>query len=275
MYFIKYKIDVILLNKIVYTMPVNLDDALKIKEHAVRAMTWKNIGSPEHCKMFGFTNWSHMLDMGFSSPQNYIEFLEGKWARDSHWKAGCLTDWEDCKTKCALGKYHARELCEMILKKYGDRNPSLYEFTPSTTVLIKAKDQMNKVKKAVNDEMQRFNETGEFILGVRDKELENRVKKIESQHLLFREHIDVLEELVVTLAEQVIVKPNEVIEPLEPLETLEPLEPLDEEEEYFRDVFIPAVVVVFIGLILALYYDTRNVEAFLHNNSSYGRRLMA
>ena len=281
MYFINYKIDVLLLNKILYTMLVNLNDALKIKEHALRAMTWKNIGSPEHCRMFGFTNWSHMLDMGFSSPQNYIEFLEGKWAENTIWKAGCLTDWEDCKTTCSLGKYHARELCEMILKKYGDRHPSLYEFTPSTAVLIRAKDQVNRVKEAMDDEMKQFNETGEITLGIKDKELEKRVKKIETQLTLFKNHSLAIENLIIALAENLTVKADEPVEPLEPLKYIEPredlelVEPLEEEEEYFRDVFIPAVFVIFIGLMIAMYYDTRNIEAFLHNNSSYGRRLMA
>lgn len=256
----------------------------------MRAMTWKNIGSPEHCRMFGFNSWADMIHMGFSSPQNYIEFLEGKWTTNTNWSPDSLTDWEDCKTKCSLGKYPARELCEMILKKYGDRHPSLYEFTPSTTVLIKAKDQMNRVKEAMDDEIRQFNETGEITLGIKDKELEKRVKKIETQLILFKDHSLALEHLLVTLTEHFTVKANEPLEPIEPvedleplesvkpvedLEALEPLEPLEDEEEYCRDVFIPALFVVFIGLMIALYYDTRNVEAFLHNNSSYGRRLMA
>jgi len=259
-------------------MLVNLEDALKVKDYAIRANTWKSIGCPEHCRMLGFTNWSEMLDRGFSSPQNYIEFLEGKWATNTKWKAGSLTDWEDCKTACSLGKYHARELCEMILKKYGDRHPSLYEFTPSTTVLIKAKEQMNRVKEAMDNEIRQFNETGEITIGIKDKELEKRVKKIETQLTSFKDHSLALEHLLVTLAEYFKINPNEVVESPEPLENPEPVaaaKPEEDEEEYWRDVFIPAVFVIFIGLMIALYYDTKNVEAFLHNNSSYGRRLMA
>ena len=248
-------------------MLVNLEDALRVKEHAIRAKTWKQIGSPEHCRMLGFTSWADMIHMGFSSPQNYIEFLEGKWATNTNWSPNSLKDWEDCKTQCSLGKYHARELCEIILKKYGDRHPSLYEFTPSTTVLIKAKDQMNRVKDAIDDEIRQFNETGEITLGIKDKALEKRINDLEKQIIKHRDHILSMDNLLIALAENTQKDDTS--------EAIINTEPLDDNVTV-PEVFITGciiLIVLIVSFLIALYYDTTTILD-ISSNLTFGRRLL-
>lgn len=126
--------------------------------------TKNNIDS---CLALGFESWTSMLDQGFKSPDEYINFLEGNVSPPGPW-----------------------QLCTIIAKKYGHRDPVAYcrgsyehgeykGFMPSPIVSQKSKEQLKKISDSLEKEMQRFQETGEVTLAFKDEILYIRVEELE------------------------------------------------------------------------------------------------
>ena len=60
-------------------MPVNLETALALRAKAYGGAGWDKTADQniKACVALGFDNWSSMLELGFKSPNHYIEYLEG------------------------------------------------------------------------------------------------------------------------------------------------------------------------------------------------------
>lgn len=60
-------------------MPVNLETALALRAKAYGGAGWDKTADQniKACVALGFDNWNSMLELGFKSPNHYIEYLEG------------------------------------------------------------------------------------------------------------------------------------------------------------------------------------------------------
>jgi len=145
-------------------MPVNLETALALRAKASANGTWLGAGQKniDSCLALGFESWTSMVEQGFTMPDRYIEHLQG-------FTPTRLRD--------------SMELCDIIAKKYGHSDPPVYRkvFSPSSSVLLKAGEQLKKIRDAQEEEMKRFQETGEVTLGFKDEEVYERVKMLEDQ----------------------------------------------------------------------------------------------
>uniref|UniRef100_A0A6C0AM90 Uncharacterized protein n=1 Tax=viral metagenome TaxID=1070528 RepID=A0A6C0AM90_9ZZZZ len=131
------------------------------------AWDWTAQDNLASCLALGFESWASMLDQGFKSPDEYISFLEGNVSPPGPW-----------------------QLCTIIAKKYGHRDPVAYcrgsyehgtykGFMPCPIVLQKSKEQLKKISDSLENEMKRFQETGEVTLGFKDDILYARVTEVE------------------------------------------------------------------------------------------------
>jgi len=268
-------------------MPVNLETALALRTKAYRGPGWDKSAEQnlEACKSLGFESWKSMLDQGFNSPDQYIEFLEGRRPGPS-----------------------ASELCDVISRKYGHPNPMAYrcgthgykgEFIASSTVLVKANEQLKKIRDAQEEEMKRFQETGEVTLGFKDENLYARIEDLERRlnefavhivlHRDMKERIDEVEEftskykdnmlalehLLVTLIEQTNIQRADAS-----TDTDDP--PLEEDttnkngDSYMIYTFAFPFLILAIAILYVIYDDRQrsiNLE-LLDNRPAFGTRML-
>jgi len=168
--------------------------------------------------------------------------------------------------------YDSVALLTRIARKHGHDNPGLYVYggsgygkgvDPSPAILIKASEQMKKVRDSLEHEIREFQETGEFSLAFKDVELEKRIADIEGRLNQSRAQMIAIEHLLTMLLDQ-----------RSPVTPSPPVEDVDEEDEEPEDnkipmsftrndyddflcVFLPAVTVLMVALTYTLYHELR------------------
>lgn len=258
-------------------MPVNLETALAIRQRAIANGRWVGAGqiNIDSCLALGFESWNSMVAQGFTMPDRYIEFLQGHGTQPLN---------------------NAMELCDVISKKYGHSDPSDYRkgFSPSSTVLVKANEQLKKIRDAQDEEIKRFQETGEVTLGFKDSEVYERVKMLEDQAKeqtaiiigLDDKNMNLEKELsrhrdqilaIQHLLEVMMDQKNEELREVEEAREAKEAEELQRVDEYNKKIvemydcflytFVPAIVILIIGIIVALYHDSRNSVYILENRT--------
>jgi len=187
-------------------MPVDLKTAVSVRE-SFDTWKWVTHDLTDIAKKLGFNSSNDMVEnYKFPSGNQYIYFLEGKWAEGTTWDPTSFSDWKEY-----IGKFYhngtivqASDLIKILLRMhgvrcYGDDNNVSYSyskhdsrgihleysnktiFDPSPVVVKNLTSQYKKHSKIINDKITRFQETGEIDLSFKDMELYERVQMLEGQ----------------------------------------------------------------------------------------------